>query len=214
MPSTSMEAVLKPLRYVYFHSYCYLWDVLHNVRTCGEIPQERLQLPQALRKYSAIYAASHPKLVRQLFDSLPLDTTRFRLVDFGSGKGRVISLALGYPFLHIEGIEADLQLHAIAEENLRTYRGIRRCAFARSVCMDARDYEYDTSNAVYFFYTPFRGPVMQTVWGKLFDSLRNHARDVFLVCVNPEQAPEIDGSGLFVLYSTGKYAKVWRSKSH
>jgi hypothetical protein len=208
-----MEALLNPLRYAYSFACCHLWDWSHSVKTCGEIPQERLQLPPELRKYSAVYAASHPKLVRQLFDSLPLDTNgRFRLVDFGSGKGRVLLQALGYPFLQIEGIEADPQLHAIAEENLRRYRGIRRCASARSVCMDARSYEYSAANAVYFFYSPFRGPIMDAVLEKLFNSLRTYRRDVFLVYVNPERAKQIDDSGLFVAYSAGKYARVWRSR--
>ena len=80
--------------------------------------------------------------------------------------------------------------------------------------MDARSYEHATSSAVYFFYSPFRGPIMDTVLGKLFDSLRTHPRDAFLVYVNPEKAKQIDDSGLFVLYSAGKYAKIWRSKGH
>jgi hypothetical protein len=76
--------------------------------------------------------------------------------------------------------------------------------------MNALVYDIPLANSVYFFFSPFYGPVMRAVLGRIFQSLKDYPRDTFLVYVNPLQKELIDESGTFVPFSSGKYATVWR----
>ena len=66
---------------------CSLWDWRNGVETRGEVPVTRLQVDQVR---SRMYQPTHPYYLRRVFDSLPLGSRRYDLVDFGSGKGRVL----------------------------------------------------------------------------------------------------------------------------
>jgi hypothetical protein len=216
MPSTSAarptgwQFGLPAAHQWYDRAYCRCWDLLHRVHTCGDIHPRNLDMPAELREYSAYYMPTHPKHIRLLLRTLPLAKGRYTLVDYGSGKGRVILSAMSFPFRSIVGIEAAPQLHRLAEENIRSYRGRQACSNVRSVCMDVRDHQVEPTESVYYFFSPFTEPIMRPVLENIFHSLREHPRDAFLVYVNPELRSIIDGSGLFRIFGQGKYSTVWR----
>lgn len=192
------------------HTYCRCWDLLHGVATCGEIHPRDLNMPGDLRRYSAGYMPTHPRHARLLFQSLPLSAGRYTLVDFGSGKGRVLVTAMGFPFRSVVGVEISPELDGIAQRNLRRYRGKRACRDVRSLCMDVREYAIEPTPSVYYFFSPFTEPVMRPVLENIFRSLGQHPRDCFIMYVNAELDRLIEGSGLFQVFGASQYSTVWR----
>jgi len=114
---------------------------------------------------------------------LPHSPESHTFIDFGSGKGRVLLLALGYPFRRVMGIEYSAEFHRVAERNLRLYRGRRRCQEACSLHGDARDVELAPGPLTLYFNNPFDGNVMTPVMAKLQRSLEAAPREVSILCL-------------------------------
>ena len=61
--------------------------------------------------------------------------------DLGSGKGRIVlDAAMHYPFRRVIGVEFLPMLTAIAERNVRSFRGKLRCSDIELVTSDVRDW--------------------------------------------------------------------------
>jgi SAM-dependent methyltransferase len=120
----------------------------------------------------------------------------FVFIDFGSGKGRVLLLASEFPFKKIIGVEFSPKLHAIAQNNIRVYQSTtQQCKHVAAVCEDATSYALPIEPTVYYFFDPFRLPVMSVVIDNLRQSLQKHPRKIFLVYVNAELASTLDQAG-------------------
>lgn len=191
------------------------WDWSHGVRTCGEVPADEVKqrLPGVASAAHAIaYVPVHPKLLYRVFGTLPIGEGAYDLVDFGSGKGRVLLIAAEHPFRSILGVELNSRLHEIARKNIVNFRSSKqRCRDLHSICIDALEYEIPATPAVYFFFFPFREPVMRPVLDRIRRSLEAVPRDAFLVYVNPELAFLVEETGVFTPYYADEYCRIWRA---
>jgi SAM-dependent methyltransferase len=185
-----------------------LYDLRHRVRTRGVVPVAELGLTRDSIQYEGIA----PKTLRKAIAALgPVDGYAF--VDLGSGMGRAVLVASEFPFRRIVGVEIAPELHAIARENVRRYRGRQQCRDIHLVQLDALRYEPAGEETVFFFNFPFREAFMTRVVGNLERSLAMHPRRAFLVFVNPETAHVIDRSPVFEPFITDKYFRIWRTTS-
>ena len=71
----------------------------------------------AAARYAVRYDPSNPEVVRGLISKLQIDYSRFSFIDFGSGKGRVLLVAAGFPFKEVIGVEFSRELHEVALKN-------------------------------------------------------------------------------------------------
>ena len=189
------------------------WDLSHAVSTCGNQAPSTGNVTESAKgavQHAILYMPTHPKLVHRIFKILDLEPGRYDFIDFGSGKGRVLLIASQYPLRQVTGVEFDSRLNEIACANIRTFRGARRCEMVRSVCLDAQTYDLPARDTVFFFFFPFRKPVMEVVLERIRQSLENHPRDGFLVYVNPELGYLVDAAGAFTPFHTDQYCRIWR----
>jgi hypothetical protein len=89
-------------------------DGIREIRTL-----EAASLPNA--RYAVRYGPSGEKGFRRSLLKLNIDPTRFTFIDFGSGKGRVLLIAAGFPFKAVLGIEFSQELHEIAVQNIARF---------------------------------------------------------------------------------------------
>lgn len=121
-------------------------------------------------------------ILKNILARLEICYEEFTFVDFGSGKGRALLLAAGYPFKRIVGVEFAPQLHRVAENNLRIFQhSRRRCLDIESVCLDAIEFPIPDGPCVLFFYSPFKGPVMSKVLSNIKKSVDSNPRKVIIV---------------------------------
>lgn len=121
-----------------------------------------------------------------MFVSLGLDYPRFTFVDLGSGKGRILCLAATYPFAHVFGVEHALELHELAQQNIRALGAARRrCRDVRSLHSDAAKYRFPPDPTVIFMFNPFAAGVMARVIENLERSLDEHPREVWILYYMP-----------------------------
>ena len=165
-----------------------------------------LALPAA--RYAVRYGPSGVQGVRSALDKLPIDHTRFTFIDYGSGKGRVLFLAAGFPFEEVIGIEFSRELHEIALRNLaRLTSEITRCGKVSSIHADAALFEPPKSNLVCYFYNPFGPPVMTAVAARLIAHHDQFGYRIIVIYVDPRHREIFEESGKFT--STMKLAILW-----
>ncbi|MEM7452759.1 MAG: hypothetical protein AAF456_00260 [Planctomycetota bacterium] len=96
------------------------------------------------------------------------------LVDYGSGKGRVLIEAATYPYMRIEGVEYEKSLIDDCLNNFRAFRADLIDHRVKIHHCDARDFEIPADATHLFIWNSFIGPVLQAV----IDRVRAHTKAV------------------------------------
>jgi len=111
-----------------------------------------------------------------------VDFTEFAFIDLGSGKGRALLLAAMYPFREVIGVEMQRELHRIAESNIANFDAAgQQCRDLRSVCQDAREFDFPPMPLVLYLFNPFPVYVMEDVIANLRRSLQAGPRPVYVL---------------------------------
>ena len=132
------------------------------------------------------YQATDPAFFRDMLLSLNIDFQRFTFIDLGSGKGRTLLMASDFPFKKIIGVELLPALHAIAQENILSYRSdSQRCFALQTVCHDARRFVFPEEPLVLYFFNPLPEAGLSQVAARLEESLSRNPRSVFVLYHNP-----------------------------
>jgi 16S rRNA G966 N2-methylase RsmD len=122
------------------------------------------------------------KLFNRLQPALPSDSV---LVDFGSGKGRVLLIAASFGFREARGIEFAQELCHIARTNWLAYKQKRRVATVCQVVeVDAVDYAIKPDENVFFLFNPFDNVILDRVLVNLQKSIEQRPRRVLICCYN------------------------------
>ncbi|WP_342513794.1 SAM-dependent methyltransferase [Sporosarcina sp. FSL K6-1522] len=156
------------------------YDRTLRIRTVGT--REWLNQSAHYNRYEATpYIA-----LDELFLSYHLEKAD-RVVDFGSGKGR-LAFYLHHRFqVAATGIEMSGQLYQEALENQESYMRKRRemDSFIRFECCLAEDYEVDMSDNRFYFFNPFSIQIFMKVIDNILLSVEQHKRPVDIILYYP-----------------------------
>jgi hypothetical protein len=130
------------------------------------------------RKYEATTVWQFRDVLVGLRDQ-GVEPSEFSLVDFGSGKGRVLLMAAEAGFRAVIGVEFAAPLVRIAMENLRSYRGPGQRPTV--YCADATNFPIPMGPVVLFLFNPFKGPVLEGLADNIKRSFNEHPRKMFVV---------------------------------
>ena len=123
-----------------------------------------------------------------------VDFSGFTFIDMGSGKGRALLLAAEYPFLDVVGVEVQRKLHEIAEGNIERFcEHPVQCRDLRSVCMDARQFEFPPTPLIVYLFNPFPDYALRTVLDNLEASLKRDPRPAYVIYNAPFEQLELTG---------------------
>jgi SAM-dependent methyltransferase len=162
----------------------WFFDRRYGVDTNREVPRDELtDIPPETRQHAGDYSPSSPALFR-------------RIVDLGCGKGRVLIAAADFSFRSILGIEADATLCEIARSNLKRVRHRPR-EVASVIHADARTADLPEGNLFIFMYSPFRGPVFETVAIRLAGMANEPGRAMVVAYSSDWEAGALEQTGAF-----------------
>jgi SAM-dependent methyltransferase len=119
-------------------------------------------------------------------ERLQLDFERFSFVDVGSGKGRALLLASGYPFREVLGVELSPELDRIAQDNIARYTNTRPGPPVTSLQGDATEFRWPSGPLFIYMWNAFTEPVMERVFQNLETSLVWQPRELYVVYMHPE----------------------------
>jgi SAM-dependent methyltransferase len=133
------------------------------------------------------YFGVAPSIFHRILERLALDYGRYTFVDLGSGKGRALLLASGYPFREVIGVEISPALHRIAVRNIARYqrKQVTRSKM-QAVQADAADFRWPSGPLLVYMWNAFTEPVMRRVLENLRAAHASTPREIYLVYVHPE----------------------------
>jgi len=157
------------------------WD--HRVDTTSATVSWRDRL---LGLFHSPYQPTDPALFGEMLTNLKIDFREFVFIDIGSGKGRVLLMAAEYPFRRVIGVELFLELHRVAQENIRKYRSTSQQCFAiDAICGDAREFVFPPEPLVLYLFNPLPKAGLAELMTKLEGSLQELPRPAFVLYHNP-----------------------------
>ncbi|MBW3539603.1 MAG: class I SAM-dependent methyltransferase [Planctomycetes bacterium] len=142
------------------------------------------------------------------FSSLEIRAGEDVFLDYGCGKGRIVTVAATYPFRRVIGVEMLPALSAIAEENLRQAKRRLKCP-NEIVTADACTYSVPSDVTVIFLFNPFQGEVLRAVQEQIRRSLVAHPRPLTLLYVNPTDHEETFASCDWLVPKRSLSAGMW-----
>jgi hypothetical protein len=164
------------------------FDRRRHVDTAGKASMAEMGAAEPLVDHGTGYQGCNAYAVRRVFRRLDIPHDRC-LVDIGSGKGKVLILALEHGFASVVGVEPVESLNDIARSNLRSlgYADERfdvRNDDVRTMDLDAID--------VFFLNNPFDAAYFEAFLENLGTSLARRPRDSWIIYFNPVSAATID----------------------
>lgn len=108
------------------------------------------------------------------------------IVDFGSGKGRLLFYVHHLFQSHVAGVEMDEELHLEALMNKESYNGIEEDAIQFYHCF-AEDYIIQPGDNRFYFFNPFSPQIFYKIVTNIMRSLEDHERDVELLLYYPSE---------------------------
>lgn len=118
-------------------------------------------------------------------------------LDFGSGKGRVVLQAAGYPFKRVLGVELSEELTEVARANLASNADRLKCRDVRLESADALEYDFPDDVTVVFFNNPFTGELFGRVVAKILASVDRRPRRLRVIYRNPVEEDQLLATGRF-----------------
>ena len=141
--------------------------------------------------------------MRRIFDALEIGPDDV-LVDFGSGKGRVVFQAAHHPFARVIGVEISPELNRTAERNIERNRTKLECRQIELITADITEFEVPDAMTIAYMYLPVTGDLFRRTMFRIIDSLDRIPRLVKLVFIYPrEHRPGIECEEW--LLSTGRF---------
>jgi 2-polyprenyl-3-methyl-5-hydroxy-6-metoxy-1,4-benzoquinol methylase len=135
--------------------------------------------------HASIYQGTNYYLIEKAFEYLQTQKANQQLLDFGSGKGRIMVVAAHYGFKSITGVDFSQSLCREAENNVEKIKPLFPATNFKIVCSDVVNYSIENDTNVFFFFNPFDEVVMLQVVRKILTSLKKNPRKVYIVYVNP-----------------------------
>ena len=129
------------------------------------------------------------------------------LVDYGSGLGRALLVAAGFPFRRIIGVELSEELNERARANIAGAAGRAACKDVEVVSADALEWDVPSDVTVAYLYCPFTGDVFDGVVARLLASVDEHPRPLRLVYNYPVEHERLLATGRVQLLDA--VSSVW-----
>jgi hypothetical protein len=177
----------------------------------------RLPLGVRLRELftERLYQPTIPEEFHDVLAEVPADFSEFVFIDLGSGKGRALLLASGYPFREIIGIEAQPELNRIAQENIIRFPSEGRlCRRISSLCMDAREFQFPDDPILLYLFNPFPDYVVREVMANFECSLRARPRPAFVIYNTPMELQEFESLDYLEEIHSAENFRIYRSNLH
>ena len=161
-------------------------------------------------KYSEFYATVPWKPFARIIEQVPVDYSQYTFLDAGSGKGRALIFATRYNFKRILGVELSEKLHAIAEEDIQSFKARTKSeADIRLICANITDFCFPDEDLLIFVNNPFNGEVMKTFLDNVHEFCKAHGRKVYIAYRSPLCVDLFEARPEFVLIAEGHAFKIY-----
>lgn len=164
------------------------FDFQYGLNTCSCSDLDELTITADHKANGYLYKPVRILPLRRFFKALrPLLPRDSVLVDFGSGKARVLMVGAEFGFRAARGVEFAKELCEISQRNCEHYSARAKTATEFStVEMDAAKYEIRPDENVFIMCNPFDDAIVKAVLENIAASVRETPRQVWIAYYNPK----------------------------
>lgn len=157
--------------------------------------------------HGTAYEPSFYGLAKHVLRSVPIDGP-YHLVDYGSGRGRMMFAAQEMGFASATGVEYSHDLHQHAVRNIQAARFFKsKSTIMSALHADAASYEVRPEQNVFYFYNPFGPTVFNEVLDRVQESLERHPRQCWFA-YTVVRHPEVFGERGFEEVEIGSWRGI------
>ena len=162
------------------------------------------EINEYVLKHSEHYQGANYYILEKLFEFLKEECPNKNLVDFGSGKGRVLCVAAHYEFKKITGVEISERFNEIAKSNIISVQSKFPDAIIKIIEEDASKFHINKETGVFIFFNPFDEMMMLKVVKNIMKSIKEFEREVFVGYINPVHKEIFLSAGFVEVYHLKK----------
>ncbi|MFQ5733588.1 MAG: hypothetical protein ACE5KM_16745 [Planctomycetaceae bacterium] len=174
-------------RWAWYHVYEGSRERWLGIETIGSGAWADAFENQDCHEYQPLYYAG----LDRAFKRLRIRRGKDVFLDYGSGMGRIVTVAATHPFKKVIGVEMLPDLNEISRTNIERARRRLKCPDVEIIQTDATTYELPPDVTVIFLFNPFFGDVLRAVQQQIRKSLEAHPRNLQLVYMNPLVDPDL-----------------------
>lgn len=174
-PRLAMFTVIKEMR----------GEKKYGIQTMPVDDLKRLNVEGENKEHASIYQGANYFLLEKAFDFLKEAGASGDLVDFGSGKGRIMVVAAHYGFQQITGIDFAPALCNAGRKNIGNIKLNFPNVNFNIICEDAVNYIVGNNDNVFFFFNPFDEKIMLLVVKNILKSFKENPREIYVIYINP-----------------------------
>jgi SAM-dependent methyltransferase len=135
------------------------------------------------------YCPIHYRHTMNALSMIPLSINERTLLDYGCGKGRVLTIAAAQPYKKIIGVEIS-ELITMATSNIENMKHKKAHDVVLQQC-DAQEFCVPDDVNVIYFFNPFRGGILEKVVENIRSSHQETPRKMWIAFVNNRQFDKI-----------------------
>jgi 16S rRNA G966 N2-methylase RsmD len=163
------------------------FDYKYKVETINTIMLDELDIDSPNKVHGRYYEGTNTFIFKRMFPHIPVNVANSCIVDFGSGKGKVMLLAAERGFRKVMGVEFSGQLVDICRKNLEIFKRRTKSKTEFEVFnMDAAEFEIPSEANLLFFSNPFDEALITRVIENMLRSLEKHPREIVVVHLYPQ----------------------------
>ena len=150
------------------------WDKLLKIKTTGrdDSKADQYRYPYEPTPYCVLERLANSGLIRK----------KDRLLDYGTGKGRVCFYLSYQTRCESAGIEYDERIYAGAEENRKNAVSGNKVSF---LLQSAEEYEVPVDVSRCYFFNPFTVEILKKVLARIYESYYENPREILLFFYYP-----------------------------
>lgn len=165
--------------------YDHMYDKRLGIETMEFVPHR-----DNLSKYkdATIYEPTPYRKLEKIFSSVPMSANDI-FIDLGCGKGRIILLAATKKIRKVIGVELNVGIANVAEENLKKMK-IPHVP-VEIIQIDSTQYKFSNETIIYM-YNPFGSRTILEIMNNIKSSLTKNPRNVRIIYSNARYSDILD----------------------
>jgi SAM-dependent methyltransferase len=183
----------------------------YNINTSKIEDVKKLSIKGDNIEHAELYQGANYYLLEKVFDHLQTIEANQSILDFGCGKGRVLTVAAYYGFSKIIGVEFAKELCDVARKNIIPVQQKFPEKIFNVIHANAVDHKIEKDTNVFFFFNPFDEVVMLAVAKNILLSLKENPREVYVVYINPVHKEIFMSAGFEQIYHFEKLKYIQAS---
>lgn len=163
------------------------FDYRYKIETINTKMLDELEIDSPNKAHGRYYEGTNAYRFNRTFSKIKVDVANTCMIDFGSGKGKLMFLAAERGIPKIIGVEFSTELVDVCKRNVESFKQRSKSKTEFTVIhMDAAEYQIPAEANLLFFSNPFDEALIEKVIENILRSIQSSPREVVVAHLFPQ----------------------------